>query len=209
MLVQVTAAVILGVLVTFVLARLHASRKVESIRSVLLHVPIDRAWEAVRDFPALFAAHGRGRPLLLIQSSALQAGDGAASSVWRTQGTWAGRPYSADIEVLESAAPHVLAVRLVRDSLGSERGLHRHRGELRLRAVDDSSTKITWQLTARVHSLPMLLGRVLAPERVNARLLDLSLRSFKAAIDGGARPADAGHAPAVPIPRRAAATPRR
>lgn len=205
MFVLVTAVVIFGGLAILVLARLRACRVVASTRSVLVHVPIDRAWELVRDFPALFAAHGRGRPLLRVQSSRIDRGDGlSAASLWQQRGTWAGRPYSADIEVLESDPPHALAVRLVRDTLGSERGLLRYRGELRLRAESPRTTKITWQLSARIHGLPMLLARAFVPERVDARLLDLSLRSLKAAIDGGTRPAGVGKSAPFPIPRRAA-----
>jgi hypothetical protein len=202
-LVLVTATVIFGSLVIALLARLRAIRVVSSTRSVLLHVPIDRAWEMVRDFPVLFAAHGRGRPLLRVQTSDLERGDGRSPhSVWRQRGTWNGRPYAARVEILEVDAPTALAVRLVGDNLRSERGLLRHRGELRLRAEGRRSTKVTWQLSARIHSLPMLFARLLVPERVEARLLDLSLRSLKAAVDGGTRPAGAGHAPAFPIPAR-------
>ncbi|HET8946207.1 MAG TPA: SRPBCC family protein [Candidatus Polarisedimenticolia bacterium] len=206
MLVLVTATLICGGLAIALLARLRAIRVVSSTRSVLLHVPIDRAWEMVRDFPALFAAHGRGRPLLSVQASTLEQGDGHTSrSVWRQRGTWGRHPYSARIEILEVEAPTALAVRFVGDNLRSERGLLRHRGELRLRAEGERSTKVTWQLSARIHSLPMLFARLLAPERVEARLLDLSLRSLKAAVDGGTRPAGAGHVPAFPLPARGSA----
>jgi len=206
----VTAAVVFGGLAILVLARLRACRNVESTRSVLVHIPIDRAWELVRDFPALFAAHGRGRPLLRIEAIRLDRGDGrSAASLWRQRGTWAGRPYWAEIEILESAPPHALAIRLVRDSLGSERGLLGHRGEIRLRAEGEGmrSTKITWHLTARLRSLPMLLTLVLVPERARTRLLDLSLRSLKVAIDGGTRPAEAWPTTPFPIPTRAATVP--
>ena len=205
-LVLVLATVIFGGLAIALLARLRAIRVVSSTRSVLLHIPIDRAWELVHDFPALFAAHGRGRPLLKVHTSTLERGDvNTPHSVWRQQGTWGRRPYSARIEILEVAAPTALAVRLLGDNLRSERGLLRHRGELRLHAVGARSTKVTWQLSARIHSLPMLFARLLAPERVEARLLDLSLRSLKAVVDGGTRPAGAGHSPAFPLPARPAA----
>jgi len=207
-LVLVTATMIFGGLAIALLARLRAIRVVHSTRSVLLHIPIDRAWELVQDFPALFAAHGRGRPLLRVQTSHLERGDGRTPhSVWLQQGTWGQRPYSARIEILEVAAPAVLAVRLVGDNLRSERGLLRHRGELRLHAVGERSTKVTWHLSARIHSMPMLFARLLAPERVEARLLDLSLRSLKAVVDGGTRPAGAGHSPAFPLPARPATVP--
>lgn len=203
----VTATVIFAGLAIALLARLRAIRVVSSTRSVLLHVPIDRAWELVRDFPALFAAHGRGRPLLRVQTSTLERGDGRTPlSLWTQRGTWGRHPYSARIEILEVAAPTALAVRLVGDTLHSERGLLRHRGELRLHAVGERSTKVTWQLSARIHSLPMLFARLLAPERVEARLLDLSLRSLKGVVDGGTRPAGAGHSPAFPLPARPGGT---
>ena len=205
MLVLLTTAVMIGGLAIAVLARLRARRNVESTRSVLVHVPIDRAWELVHDFPALFAAHGHGRPLLRVESASFDRGDDLSPrSVWTQRGTWAGRPYWAQIELLESTPPHSLAIRLVRDSLGSERGLLRHRGEIRLRAEGERSTKITWHLSARLHGLPLLIGRLLVPDRVDARLLDLSLRSLKASIDGGTRPAGVGRrTPPYPIPRRA------
>jgi hypothetical protein len=208
-LVLVTATVICGGLAIALLARLRAIMVVSSSRSVLLHVPIERAWEMVRDFPVLFAAHGRGRPLMHVQASAVERGDGLTPhSVWRQHGTWGGRPYSARIEILDVDAPNALAIRLVGDNLKSERGLLRHRGELRLRPEGGRSTKVTWHLSARIHSLPMLFARLLAPERVEARLLDLSLRSLKAVVDGGTRPAGAGHSPAFPLPaRRAVMTP--
>ena len=208
MLVLVTAAVIFAGLAIVVLARLRASRDVESIRSAVLHVPIDRAWELVRDFPSLFAAHGRGRPLLRIESSAIERGDGLSPrSVWSQRGTWGGRPYWAEIEILESTPPHSLAIRLVRDALGSERGLLRHRVEIRLRAEGERSTKITWHLSAHIHRLSLVVGRMLAPERTKARLLDLSLRSLKVAVDGGTHPAGAAHSPAFPLTRSAGSPP--
>jgi hypothetical protein len=206
-LVFMTASLILCGLVIAFLARLRTCRIVSSTRSVLLHIPIERAWELVRDFPSLFAAHGRGRPLLRITSSALEHGDGLTPrSVWRQSGTWDGRPYSARIEILEIEPRCALAVRLLGDNLGSERGLLRHRGEIRLRAEGERTTKVTWQLSARIHSVPMLFARLLVPERVEARLLDLSLRSVKMAIDGGTRPAGAGFKRAFPLPTRRAAT---
>jgi hypothetical protein len=192
----VTASLVLAGLIAALLLRLRSCRVVSSTRSVLLHIPIESAWNVVSDFPALFAAHGHGRRFLRVTSSALEHGDGrTAGSVWLQSGTWGRRPYSARIEILAVEAPCLLAIRLIEDTLGSERGLLRHRGELRLRAVSERSTKVTWRLSARLDGLPNMLGRLFVPERVDARLLDLGLRSLKAAIDGGARPTFAAPVP--------------
>ena len=191
----VTAIVILAGLVAALLLLLRRCRVVSSTRSVLLHIPIDRAWDLASDFPALFAAHGRGRPLLRVTSSALERGDGrTAGSVWVQSGAWGRHPYRARVEIVEIEAPSLLAIRLLEDDRGSERALVRHRGELRLRAVSERSTKVTWHLSARCHGLPTMVERLLVPERVEARLLDLSLRSLKASIDGGTRKAAASPA---------------
>ena len=199
MLLLVTASLILAGLGAALGLKLRACRNVSSTRSVLLHVPIETAWDLVSDFPALFAAHGHGRSLLRVTTTALERGDGrAAGSVWVQGGTWEDRPYSARIEILEIEAPFLLAVRLLGDNLGSERGLLDHRGELRLRPGSEGSTKVTWRLSARLGGLRNLFARLLAPESVDARLLDLSLRSLKGAIDGGTRQAGAGDPVSAP-----------
>src|SRR6185503_4196302 len=116
----VTASLILAGLGAALGLKLRACRNVSSTRSVLLHVPIETAWDLVSDFPALFAAHGHGRSLLRVTTTALERGDGrAAGSVWVQGGTWEDRPYSARIEILEIEAPFLLAVRLLGDNLGS------------------------------------------------------------------------------------------
>jgi len=182
----ITAIVLLCVLL--LLGRLFAGREMDEARSVLLHLPFERAWDAVRDFPALHAAHTRGRPRLLIKETLLREGSGQGPrSVWRQSGRWGEVDYWADLEVTEWDPPHRMTVRLVRDSLATHRGLMRHRGELTLVPEGPAVTKLTWRLSVRIGTLRLLLVRMLWPERMRARLLDLGLRSVKRAIDGVAR----------------------
>lgn len=178
----------IALLFMLLLGRLIAGRELDETRSVILHLPFERAWDAVRNFPALHAAHTRGRPQLCIEKTLLHAGNGqGAGSVWRQSGRWDGVGYWADLEVTEWDPPHRMAVRLVHDSLATHRGLLRHRGELTLVPEGSSITKLTWRLSVRIGSLRLLLARLLWPERMRARLLDLGLRSVKRTIDALAR----------------------
>jgi hypothetical protein len=187
-------------LVLLLVRLLAAGRRLGEARTVLLHLPCEKAWEEVRDFPALHAAHARGRPHLVIEQSVLRGGSGQGSgTVWRQEGWWGGQAYWAELEVTHWDPPHRLTVRLLRDSLATERGLLGHRGELTLVPEGPAVTKLTWRLSARIGVARLLLARLLWPERMRARLLDLGLRSVKRAIDGGARKAGRAAGDAAPI----------
>lgn len=160
-------------------------------RSVILHLPGERAWEAVHDFPSLHAAHARGRQHLVIRETAPRKGQGpGAGSVWRQSGAWSGGRYWADLEVTEYDPPRRLSVRLLRDSIGTHRGVLRHRCDLTLVDEGPAATKLTWRLSARIVSARLAVMGLVSPDRLRARLLDLSLRSVKRAIDGRARQED-------------------
>jgi len=191
------------VLCLLVLVRLFTARHFRDARSVILRVSHDDAWEAIRDFPALHAAHTRGRPLLAIQDSALRTGDGCSpGSVWRQRGRWGGGSYWVELELVDWDPPRRLSVRMVRDSLATHRGLVQHRADLILEPVGPGKTKLTWCLSAHFGALHLLLARLLSAERLRTRLLDVGLRSLKVAIEGAAtaeRPA-AGRGATVPAP---------
>jgi hypothetical protein len=128
--------------------------------------------------------------------------------VWRSEGTWNRRPYWSEIELLASRPSKGLAIRLVRDALGTEHALLRHRVEMQVIEVRPGRTKLTWRLSARIHRVRMLFGRYFASERIEARLLDISLRSLKVALelDGRAEERRAARGVVRPAPPRPAAT---
>jgi hypothetical protein len=189
MLVVVTAIVIL-LFFALGMARLVACREIDTRRTVVLHLPPEQVWRMASEIPALLAAHGRGRPVLDITGWRIVQGDGSRTgTIWRSEGTWDRRPYWSEIELVAIRAPYGLALRLVRDALGTERALLRHRVEMHVIEVCKGRTKLTWRLSARIHRVRTLFGRYFASERIEARLLDVSLRSVKVALelDGRAR----------------------
>lgn len=160
-------------------------------RSVILHLPGERVWEAVRDFPSLRAVHARGRQQLVILETSQRKGRGSgAGSVWRQSGTWSGGRYWADLEMTEYDPPRRLSVRLLRDSFGTQRGVLRHQCVLTLVPEGQADTKLTWRLSARIVGARLVLLGLRSPDRLRARLLDLSLRSVKRSLDGRARQED-------------------
>lgn len=187
----------MGSLVVFLLmVHLIVGRTCREDRSVLLQMPLEQAWESLRDFGGLHLEHGRGRPLVAIDSSTIVRGDGLEpGSIWRQQGRWDGGRFWCEIEIIESEAPRRLVVSLHRDSFGTERGLMRHRLVLELDPYDQRSTRLRLRMTARLNNLRLVLGRTLSPERMHARLLDLGLRSIKQAIEGTGAAAPATVAP--------------
>jgi len=192
-----------GVVVTVLIAvNLHSGLACRESRTVLLHVPLEAAWEKVRDFGALQAAHGRGRPLLRVESSELQRGDGLTpGSVWRQRGRWGERPWWAEIEIIAVEPPRRLEVALVRDAFGTNAGLAHHRCILDLAADGPRATKLRFRLRARTRGARLTLARTFSRERLYARLLDLGLRSLKVDVDAAARAeAEAGAAAAVTRP---------
>jgi hypothetical protein len=188
---------------------LLTARSFEGTRTVLVHLPAAAAWEAVRDFGALHAAHVRGRGRLRITASTLCDGDGAApGSAWRQRGLLDDSPYWAEIGLVAADAPRALAVRLLRDSLGTERGLARHHLEIRLVPEGDRGTKLVLRVSARLTGVRLPLMQRLAPARLAPLLLDLGMRSVKIAMDeqaavvtgGGFADTRAGLAGAIPPP---------
>jgi hypothetical protein len=188
---------------------LISGRRLETSRAIRVHIPLELAWAAVRDFGSLHAHHARGRPRLRIESSRLLQGDGTTpNSVWIQRGWWGDRPYWAEIELETFEPPHRLAVRLRRDALGTERGLRRHRCEIRLHGQDERETRIVLAIGARLNGLRLPCLSRLAPERLRSRLLDLGMRSVKHAVGAAemtleettraAAPAAASLAPDLP-----------
>lgn len=180
----------MGSLIVFlVMVHLIIGRTCRESRSVLLELPIDKAWESIRDFGALHAEHGRGQPLVTIASSTLTRGDGLTpGSIWRQEGTWDGSKFWCEIEVIEVEAPHRLVVSLKRDIFATQSGLMRHRVALDLQPFDARRTRLRLQLSARLYNLRLVLMRTLSPERMQTRLLDLALRSAKLAFEGAYEP---------------------
>jgi len=173
---------------TIVVLALVMAGRVDLSRSVLVHAPADRAWEFIRHFPTLHSRHGKARDLCPIAEWVLRRGDGeSAGTVWRGLGTWGGTGYWADVEIVRNVPARELAVSLREDSLGTHRGLRGHLGSLTLEAVDAGTTKVTWRLRARLRGPRLLLERLGAGPRLQARLLDQGLRSLKVEIDGAAR----------------------
>jgi len=153
-------------------------------RSVMVRATPDRIWEFVRNLPALHARHGKGRDVGVITEWTLRHGDGeGAGSIWRARGTWRGVPYWADVEIVRADPGKEMAIHLLRDSLGTHRGLRIHVGSMTLEPAGPDATKITWRLRARLHNPRLLLARFLSPSRLRARLFDQGLRSLKVEIE--------------------------
>lgn len=162
---------------------LVSGRRLETSRAIRVHIPLELAWAAVRDFGSLHAQHARARPLLRIESSRLMQGDGTTPrSIWIQRGHWGDRPYWAEIELAAFEPPHRLAVRLRRDAFGTERGLRSHRCELRLHRHDDRETRIVLAISARFTGFRLPCLSRIAPGRLRSRLLDLGMRSVKHAV---------------------------
>jgi hypothetical protein len=176
---------------------LFPGARIDLSRSVLVHAGCERVWEFVGSVPALHAGHGKVREFGRIIEWSLRHGDGeSAGSVWRALGTWGASPYWADVEILRIVPGKEIAIRLRRDSLGTERGLRDHVGSLSLESIGPDATKITWRLGARLRGPRLLLVRLLSSRRLRARLLDQGLRSLKVEIDNATREGE--HPPAVP-----------
>jgi hypothetical protein len=188
---DVTVAVVAtSLVILLIVLGVRAGRDVDLNRAVLLHAPVEVAWEHIRFFPSLLATHGRVHAAGSIQDYALQKGDGeTVGSIWRARGRWRGSPYWADVAIDQIEPCREIAVRLVQDSLGTHRGLTFHRGILRLEPNGPDSSKLSWRLEARLRGIHLLFARLRSFERLQARLLDLGLRSIKIAIDRVARDA--------------------
>ena len=164
------------------LARACASVDVE--RTVLLHVPSAVGWEFLRHYPTLHAAHARSRSLWTFDEYRLLRGDGeSAGSAWHARGRCGDRPCWAEFEIVKYEPGKAIAVRLARDSFGTHRGLSRHVASLTLEESASGSTKLTSRLRARLTRPRLWFARLVAPDRLQARLLDVGLRSIKADSD--------------------------
>jgi hypothetical protein len=163
-------------------------RRPREHRSVLVHVPLARAWEVVGDLPSLIRHHGRLDAARRIESWALQRGDGRiAGTIWRVEGRWGVSPYSAELEILACEAPHRLEFRLRRDSLRTHRGLLEHCNSMTLEAIGPERTKISWTLRARLRAGRLRAAWLLSRPRLQARLFDVGLRSIKMALEQESR----------------------
>jgi len=162
--------------------------RIDLSRSVLVHAASERVWEHVGSVPALHAVHGKFKDFGRVTGWSLRHGDGeSAGSVWRALGTWGATPYWADVEILRIVPGKEIAIRLRRDSLGTQRGLRDHVGSLSLESIGPDATKITWRLGARLRGPRRRLERLLSFHRLRARLLDQGLRSLKVEIDSATK----------------------
>lgn len=162
----------------------RATTRLDFSRSVLVRAPIGTAWEFVRRVPEVLARHGKVRERGGLDDWALRHGDGeAAGSIWRGHGRWDAADYWADVELVRIHPEREVAVRLLRDSLGTHRGLRDHLGVMRLEPIAPGATKVTWVVRARLRGPRLRLVRILSPGALRARLLDQGLRSIKMAIE--------------------------
>jgi len=187
------------VILPFLLASfgLLPGARIDLSRSVLVHAASERVWEHVGSLPALHAVHGKFKDFGRVTGWSLRYGDGESTgSVWRALGTWGATPYWADVEILRIVPGKEIAIRLRRDSLGTQKGLRDHVGSLALESIGPDATKITWRLGARLRGPRLRLERLLSFQRLRARLLDQGLRSLKVEIDDATRETD--HRPSVP-----------
>jgi hypothetical protein len=162
-------------------------------RSVLLHAPVPAVWQRIEDFPGLLAEHGRGRTLGAFSRHSFVKGDPYSSgSAWRTRGIWAGSEYWVDGELVRVEAGRRIVIRLLRDSLQTHHGLRGHVARLTLQPNGPGTCKLTWELQARFRPTRLLWHRHCDRVRLQARLLDICLRSVKVDIDSGNHDDDAG-----------------
>lgn len=188
-----------GFVVVIILA-VRSARRLDLRRAVLVRVPRAEAWNGVSDVRVLLGRHSRPDDRTLIDSWTLQHGDGpSAGSVWRAHGRRDGLPYWADLEVVRLDPPREIRVSLVRDVLGMERRLRGHAVTLRLEAIDPGTTKLTWNLSARLGPV-LALRRLVSLPRLQGQLFDRSLRSIKASVEKESSPAETG--PGVVPPSR-------
>ncbi len=183
-----------------VLLVLMVTRRTLSLRrSILLHAPAPLVWPRIQDFPGLLAEHGRGRTLgAFSRHSFVSGAPHSSGSVWRTMGTWAGSDYWVDVKLVRVEPEREIVVRLLRDSLHTHYGLRGHAARLTLQPNGPGTSKLTWELQARFRPSRLLWQRHCDRVRLNARLLDICLRSVKVAIDraDGDDPADVASPPA-------------
>ena len=184
------------------LSRLHLHR------SILVHLPAERAWGRVSDLPYFVSRHGRVRGAAAIDEWSLREGDGhSVGSVWR--GTSRDRKFWVDLQITRRERVNEIAFRLIRDSYRTHRALRQHRASLKLQETNPGITKITWELQARFRGVRLPLLRLFTPSVIHARLLDISLRTVKASVETleegqaavasvGAGRARAGHPPDSP-----------
>lgn len=158
--------------------------RIDLRRSVMVHVPLAQAWQGIRHFPGLHGRHGKVRGLAAIEDWTLRRGDGEGpGTIWRAHGRWRDAPYWADVEIVRVDAGRELAITLIRDSLGTHRGLQGHLGSLTLEAIAPGTTKLTWRLRARLRGPRLRLAHVFSGPRLRARLFDQGLRSIKVRME--------------------------
>ncbi|HET6277153.1 MAG TPA: SRPBCC family protein [Candidatus Polarisedimenticolia bacterium] len=168
------------------LALMLTRRTLSLHRSVLLHAPVSHVWRCLEDFPRLLMQHGRGRTCgAFIQHAFVKGDPGSGGSVWRTRGSWAGCDYWVDAELVRVEAGREIVIRLLRDSMHTQHGLRGHIARLILQPNGPGTSKLTWDLQARFRPMHLLWQRHCDRGGLSTRLLDISLRSVKAAIDGG------------------------
>jgi hypothetical protein len=205
----VTGWIIVAALLAALLAAFLWIGRLDLRRTVLVHARPDRVWDFVRHFPTLHARHGKALGLGSVESWGLARGDGeCAGSVWRAGGLWGEAPYWAEIEIVRFRPGRELAVTLLRDSLGTHRGLRQHLGSLLVEPIAPETTKLTWSLRARLRGMRLRLARVRSPASLQARLFDQGLRSIKLAIESAVElPGPGGRALGDPAQGPPAASP--
>lgn len=211
MAVAAALAIVLFLLLVAAALLFRAAGRYETRRSVLVRLPHDRIWDMVRDLPDLHSRHGKGRAFGgLVSWEVLRGDGGGAGSLWAAQGDWKGGPYRAEIALVEVEAPRRLVYTLRRDSFGTHRALRAHRASLTLEPAGAGVTKIALHLEARLRGVRARLLRLRSRPVLEARLLDLGLRSFKLHLERGRNGAESvapGGGPGIAAPRNGSIPP--
>jgi hypothetical protein len=202
------ATILLLLLVLLILSAvgrslLRSLSRVHLHRSILVHASAERAWRRLCDLPLLVSRHGRAPGGVSLDDWSLREGDGETpGSVWRGRGGTGGRAVWVELQITRREPASEICFRLIRDSLKTHRALRLHRASLTLREISPGTTKVTWQLQARLHGPRLLLVRLLAPSTLRARLVDVGLRSVKGAIESLEEESRADLAEGMSLPLR-------
>jgi hypothetical protein len=163
---------------------LRSLARVNLHRSILVQASAERAWRRLCDLPLLVSRHGRMRGGVTLDDWSLREGDGETpGSVWRGRGGTGRRTVWVELQITRREPASEIGFRLIRDSMKTHRALRMHRASLTLREISPGTTKVTWQLQARLQGVRLLLMRLLYPSALRARLLDIGLRSVKMAVE--------------------------
>lgn len=165
-------------------AALRALSRLDKHRTVLVHAPSSRVWDLVSDLPTLCTSHAKLPARTSVEEWKIISGDGRSTgSVWRGRGTRGSGPFWMEVQIVRDERGVERCIRLRRDSLGTHIGLRSHSALLQLEEIDDRTTKLTWRLHARLKGMRLLWMRLVSAPELQARLLDLGLRSIKVTLE--------------------------